>query len=52
MRKTISEYIDEIGELNRKLAAYERQKAGRGAKISNMDADGIGIDGDNINSIN
>jgi cell division protein ZapA len=39
MRKTISEYIDEIGELNRKLAAYERQKSGRGAKISNMDAD-------------
>jgi len=40
MRKTISEYIDEIGELNRKLAAHERQKAGKGVKISNMDADG------------
>jgi cell division protein ZapA len=39
MRKTISEYIDEIGELNRKVAAYERQKSGKGAKISNIDAD-------------
>ena len=37
MRKTISEYIDEIRELNRKLAAYERQKSGKGAKISNID---------------
>ncbi|MCL2095282.1 MAG: cell division protein ZapA [Oscillospiraceae bacterium] len=41
MRKTISEYIDEIGELNRKLAAYERQKAGRGARISNMDDEAL-----------
>jgi len=37
MRKTISEYIDEIRELNRKLAAYERQKSGKGAKISNIE---------------
>ena len=36
-RKTISEYIDEIRELNRKLAAYERQKSGKGAKISNIE---------------
>jgi cell division protein ZapA len=39
MRKTISEYIDEIGDLNRKLATYERQKAGKSSKISNIDAD-------------
>ena len=44
MRKTISEYIDEIGDLNRKLAAYERQKAGKGAKFSNIDIDGDGAD--------
>ena len=43
MRKTISEYIDEIGELNRKLMAYERQKAGKGIKVSNI---GGGIDTD------
>ena len=43
MRKTISEYIDEIGDLNRKLAAYERQKSGKGARISNMDADSLSV---------
>ena len=37
MRKTISEYIDEIRELNRKLGAYERQKTGKGARISNVE---------------
>ena len=47
MRKTISEYIEEIGELNKKLAAYERQRSGKGAKISNMDADGSDGDMDN-----
>jgi len=40
MRKTISEYIDEIRELNRKLAAYERQKSGKGAKMSNIEVAG------------
>ena len=37
MRKQIKMYIDEIGELNKKLAAYERQKTGKG--IKNMSAE-------------
>ena len=37
MRKTISEYIDEIRELNRKLGAYERQKTGKSSRISNIE---------------
>ena len=44
MRKTISQYIDEIGDLNRKLSAYERQKTGKGTKISNVDIDGDSTD--------
>ena len=48
MRKTISEYIDEIGDLNRKLAAYERQKTGRGVKTSNIDIESGGMYDSNI----
>ena len=38
MRKQITMYVDEIAMLNKKLAAHERQKSGKGAKILNMDA--------------
>jgi len=37
MRKQIMMHVDEIGDLHKKLAAYERQKTGRG--IKNMGAD-------------
>ena len=37
MRKQITMYIDEIAMLNKKLAAYERQKSGKAAQISNID---------------
>ena len=37
MRKQIKMYIDEMGELNKKLAAYERQKTGK--IIKNMGSD-------------
>jgi len=34
MRKTISQYVDEIQILHKKLASYERQKTPKGAKFS------------------
>ena len=37
MRRQITMYIDEIAVLNKKLAAHERQKSGKGAQISNID---------------
>lgn len=34
MRKTISQYLDEIQMLHKKLASYERQKSPKGGKIA------------------
>ena len=39
MRKQITMYIDDIAMLNKKLAAYERQKSGKTAQISNVSID-------------
>ena len=39
MIKQITMYVDEIRELNKKLAAYERQKSGRGLKNMSVDDD-------------
>ena len=39
MRKQIMMHVDEIAALNKKLAAYERQKSGKSLKNINMNDD-------------
>jgi|GEM_PF-1140007 len=51
MRKQITMYVDEIAVLNKKLAAYERQKTGKGLKNFDIGGDSDMYDYDSDNTL-